>query len=91
MAASVSRGSATAVCRIPKFHPYGRMIACAFHSAGVAVDASLLHALSQRGTQQKVIETQAAIAFPTVPLVIPERVHRLLGMKRANRIAPALR
>jgi hypothetical protein len=38
-----------------------------------------------------VIETQAAIAFPKVPLVIPERVHRLLGMKRANRVVPALR
>ena len=37
------------------------------------------------------IETEAAIAFPALPHVIPERVHRFLGMERANGVGPALR
>ena len=67
------------------------MIARALYSAGVAVNASLSQTLRQRGTQEKVIETQAAIAFPTVPLIILERIHQLLWMEGANRVPPALR
>jgi exodeoxyribonuclease-3 len=31
------------------------------------------------------------VAFPSLPLVIPEGVHRLFGMERANGVGPALR
>ena len=37
------------------------------------------------------IETQTAIALPTVPHIVPKRVHRLFGMERANGVGPALR
>ena len=37
------------------------------------------------------VETQTAIALPTVPHVVPKRVHRLFGMERANGVGPALR
>jgi hypothetical protein len=90
MAASVSRGSYSGVCCIPKFRPYRRMVACALHSAGLAVDASLLYTLHQRGTQQNVVETQTAVAFPT-PHVVPKRVHRFIGMERPNSVGPSLR
>ena len=37
------------------------------------------------------IETQAAIAIPALPHVIPKCVHRFFGMERANGVDPALR
>jgi hypothetical protein len=37
------------------------------------------------------IEPQSRIARPAVSLVIPECVHRLRGMKVADRVTPALR
>lgn len=63
-----TRGPA-AVWRIPEFYPYGRMIAGALHSADMAIDAGVLQALRQRGTQHNVVETRAPIAFPTLPHV----------------------
>ena len=91
MAASVSRGSIGRSGCIPKFHPYRRMVACALHSTRLAVDASILQTLRQSGTQQNVVETQAAIAFPTLPHVVPKRIHRFFGMERANGVGPTLR
>jgi hypothetical protein len=76
--------------RIAKHHPYRRVIARAFHPARVSVDAGVLQALRQCRTQQNVVETQAAIAPPTVPLVIPEREYRLFRMEGANGVDPAL-
>ena len=67
------------------------MIAGALYSADVPIDASVLQALRQSGTQQNVVETQAAVAFPTVLLVVPKRVHQFFGMKRANGVGPTLR
>jgi hypothetical protein len=67
------------------------MVASALHSSGLTIDAGALQALGQRGTQQNVVETQTAIAFPALPHVIPERVHLLFGMERANGVGPALR
>jgi len=67
------------------------MIAGAFRSSRLTIDAGVLQALSQSGTQQNVVETQAAIAFPTLPHVIPKRVHRFFGIERANGVGPTLR
>ena len=36
------------------------------------------------------VDAKAGIAFPAVSLVIPERIHRRIGMHRADRIDPAL-
>ena len=35
------------------------------------------------------VNTESPVAFPAVPLVVPERVHRGIGMQRADRIEPA--
>ncbi len=70
---------ALAVWRVPKFHPYGRMITGAIHSPYLTIDTGILQALDHRGTQQNVVETQTAIAFPTVPQVLPKRVHQFIG------------
>jgi hypothetical protein len=64
------------------------MIAGPFHSARLTIDAGVLQAVSQSGTQQNVVETQAAVAFPAVSLVVPKRAHRLFGMERANGVGP---
>jgi hypothetical protein len=63
----------------------------AFDPPYFAIDPGAMQALPQSGTQKDVVETQAAVAFPSFPLVIPEGIHRLFGMKRANRIGPTLR
>jgi hypothetical protein len=67
------------------------MIACAFHTARAPVDARVFYALRQPGIQQNMVETKAAIPFPTVPHVVPECVHRFSGMQRPDGISPALR
>jgi hypothetical protein len=67
------------------------MIARALHSTGLTIDAGALQAFSQSGTQQNVVETQTAVAFPTVPHVIPERVHWFFRMQHPNGVSPALR
>src|ERR1700733_6111365 len=67
------------------------MIAGVLESSYVTIDAGALQTLRQSGTQQNVIETQTAIALPTVPHVIPKRVHGFFGMKRANGVGPTLR
>jgi hypothetical protein len=65
------------------------VVARALHPSCLTIDASAM--LPQSGTQKDVVETQTAIAFPALPLVIPEGVHWLFGMERANGIGPALR
>ena len=57
----------------------------------MTIDAGALQTLRQSGTQQNVIETQTAIALPTIPHVIPKCVHRFFGMERANGVGPTLR
>jgi hypothetical protein len=67
------------------------VVAGVLESSYVTIDAGALQTLRQSGTQQNVIETQTAIALPTVPHVVPKRVHRFLGMEGANGVGPALR
>jgi hypothetical protein len=76
---------------IPKAYPHGCVVARAPHPSCLTIDAAAMQALPQSGTQKDVVETQTAIAFPALPPVIPEGLHRLFGMERANRIGPALR
>ena len=42
-------------------------------------------------TEQQMIETQPSIMRPTIPHVVPERIHRLIRMKVADGVDPALR
>jgi hypothetical protein len=91
LAASLSKRSAAAIWRIPKFHSHGRIDRWRLRFAHLTIDAGVLQAPCQSGTQQNVVETQTAVAFPTLPHVIPKRVHRFVGMERANGVGPPLR
>jgi hypothetical protein len=88
---SLSEGTTAAVRNIPNSYPHGRVVTGALHASRLTIDAGVLQALCQRGTQQNVVETQTAIAFPALPHVIPKRIHRFFGMERANGIGPPLR
>src|SRR5580698_3309162 len=67
------------------------MVAGVLWSSYVTVDSDALQTLRQSGTQQTVVDTQTAIAFPALPHVIPKRVHRFFRMERADGVGPALR
>ena len=79
-----------AVGRVPKLDPDRGVIAGALLSAHVQVDADVLKSLRQSGTDEDVVDAKAAVALPTVELVIPEREHRLVRAKRANGVGPTL-
>jgi hypothetical protein len=91
LAANLTNQIAASVWPIPKSYPHGRVVASILYSSRLTIDAGTLQALRQRGAQQNVVEAQTAIALPTVPHVIPKRVHRLLGTEGANGVGPALR
>ena len=54
---------------IAKFDPYGRVVAGALFAARLAVDTDIPQALRQRGTEQNVVDAQAA----SVPAARPWR------------------
>ena len=70
--------------------PRRRMVASARLSPHLAVHARLEKTFCTFMAQEQVIDAQACIPRPTVPHVIPERVHGLVGMKRPDGIGPAL-
>src|SRR5258708_19116737 len=76
--------------RLFKHDPRRRMVAGAFLGPHFAIDAGLDQPRRNGGAQQQVIEPQSGVARPAVSLVVPERVHRLRRMKRADRVTPAL-
>ena len=87
---SASKRRAEAGRHIPKFNPNRPMIAGAFRTARVSVNARLLWAPRHDGTQENVVKTQTAVVPPTVLLAVPERIHRFFGMEREWR-RPTLR
>ena len=89
--ASDGRNFETLLDIIAKRDPYGRMVAGVLSSSYVTIDASVLQTLHQNGTEQKVVNAETPAAFPALPHVIPERVHRFFGMERADGVGPALR
>jgi hypothetical protein len=66
------------------------VITRAFEPPHLAVDASVNQALCGCRIQQQVVEAKAGVALPAVAFVIPERIHRLVRMQRADRIDQAL-
>ena len=66
------------------------MIARAIVPPDFAVHARVHQTLRGPRAQQQVIEAKSRIALPTVPHVIPEGVHRRIGMPRPDRIEPSL-
>ena len=75
---------------ISKHDPGGGVIARAFEPPHLAVDAGFNQAFCSFRVQQQMVDAKAGVALPPVSLVIPEGVHRRIGMHRADRIDPAL-
>jgi hypothetical protein len=64
------------------------MVAGVRRPAHIAIDTGMFEACGGFGAEQQVIEAQPGIARPTVPHVISESVHGLIGMKSPDRIHP---
>ena len=71
-------------------NPGRRMIAGTFKASDLAVNACIAQSLCGVRIQQQMIDAKAGVARPAIPFVVPERVHRLIRMHRADRIDPAL-
>ena len=78
-------------CRVAQHDPSRRMIAGA-RPLRARRDRRRRRpaAAAASRAQQQMIEAKPGIARPAVPHVVPERVHRLVRVQRADRIDPAL-
>jgi hypothetical protein len=65
------------------------MIARTFLAAYLSIDTGIHQELRGFRTEQQMIEAQPGIARPSVPKIIPERVHRF-GVQSPDRVDPAL-
>ena len=70
--------------------PCRGMIAGAFPAADLAIDTGGGQPLGRLRAQEEVIDAQPGVPRPAVPHVIPERVHRRVGMQRADGVEPAV-
>ena len=66
------------------------MIACTFKSSNLTVDASFNQAPCCCRVKQQMIDAKAGVAWPSVSLIIPERVHRRIRMYCADRVDPTV-
>jgi hypothetical protein len=66
------------------------MVAGAGLTTDGAIHAGGLKTISSSWAQKQVIDPQARVSLPSVPQVMPERVHRLCGMKGPHRVHPSL-
>ena len=66
------------------------MVAGAGHASHVAIYAGIDQALRRFLAQEQMIEAKPCVARPAIPQIVPEGVHRLVGMQRADGIHPAL-
>ena len=76
--------------RRAKFDPRWSVVACALFSPHPAVYAACNKPLGKIGAQKDVIEAQPLIAWPTMPHVVPKRVHGIARMQGANCVGPTL-
>ena len=66
------------------------MIARTLQPPHLAIHTRINQALCSSRVQQQMVDAEARIALPAVSHVIPECVHRRIGMQRADRIDPTL-
>jgi hypothetical protein len=66
------------------------MVASTLLTAREPVDTSVDQAIGGYPVQQEEIDAQARIPAPAISFVVPERVHRLLGVKGPNGVDPTL-
>jgi hypothetical protein len=67
------------------------MIAGMLTPAHMFIDTAIDQSLREIGREQNMIEAEPRVARPGVPFVIPECVHGIVGMERAERIGPSAR
>src|SRR3954453_14198864 len=66
------------------------MVAGALLPAHMPVDAGHGESSSRPGAEEEMVEAQPMVARPAIELVVPERVHGLVGMGLTHRINPSL-
>ena len=86
------RSIATSVSevRLSQGDPCGRMITSAFFTALGTIDTSVTQAIRSNSVQQEEIDAQPCIAAPSISLVVPKRVHRLIGVAGPYGVDPTL-
>ena len=66
------------------------MVAGARLTSDRAVYTGGLNAVGGSWAQQHMVDPQARVSRPSIPQVMPERVHRLARVKGADRVYPSL-
>ena len=62
-----------------------------FPSANVTIDVCISKPIRKQAAHEQMIQTHPGVASPCIAQVVPERVHRFVGMQRVDRISPTLR
>src|SRR4029077_15142153 len=75
---------------LAQLDPRRGVIAGAFVPADPAVDAGREEALCRLRAQQQMIDAQPRVPLPAVSHVVPERIHRRVGMEHADCVDPPL-
>jgi hypothetical protein len=75
---------------VAKHNPRWGVIARAFGPTNLAIDTRINEALCGFRVQQQMVDAEAGVALPPISPVIPECVHRRIGMHGADGIDPAL-
>jgi hypothetical protein len=70
--------------------PGWRVVAGANLPPHLAINPSRHQASDHRRAEEEVVEAETGVALPSIPLVVPKRVDRVRGMKRPDRVGPAL-
>ena len=76
--------------RLSQGDPCGRMTTSAFFTALRTIDTRVNQAIRSDSVQQKEIDAQPCIAAPSISLVVPKRVHRLIGVAGPYGVDPTL-
>jgi hypothetical protein len=75
---------------VAKHDPRGRVIARAFEPPHLSVNTGFNEAFGSFWVEQQMIDAKPGIAWPPVSHVVPEGVHRRIGMQFAHSVDPAL-
>src|ERR1700736_2905137 len=76
--------------RCAQGHPYWRVVASALLATREPIDAGIDQAIRGRRVQQKEVDAQPGITAPTISLVVPKCVHRLVGVTGPSGVDPPL-
>jgi hypothetical protein len=75
---------------IRQLNPERRMVAGIRLTSDSAVHASSLKSVGGSRAQQQMVDPQTGVSLPSIPQVVPERVHRLARVQSPDRVHPSL-